>query len=65
MPTFGGSAGVQVGINEWLAVQGGADFQWHGAIGDVEGLAGTGLESINDETSRWSMPVTVGIVIRF
>ena len=65
VPTFGGSAGLQVGINEWLAVQGGADFQWHGSIGDVEGLAGTGLESINDETSRWSMPVTVGLSVRF
>jgi hypothetical protein len=65
VPALGGSAGVQIGLNEWLALQGSAEFQWHGDIGDVDGLAGTGLESINDETRRWSMPVSVGLALRF
>jgi uncharacterized protein (TIGR01777 family) len=32
---------------------------------DLDGLAGTGLESINDESRRWSMPITGGITVRF
>ena len=32
---------------------------------DLEGLAGTGLESINDTGSRWSMPVVATLRFRF
>jgi hypothetical protein len=32
---------------------------------DLDGLAGTGLESISDESRRWSMPITGGITFRF
>jgi hypothetical protein len=41
------------------------DFRWYGDLTPVDGLAGTGLESINDESRRWSMPLTVGAVFRF
>ena len=34
-------------------------------VGDLDGLAGTGLEGINDESRRWSMPITGGITVRF
>jgi hypothetical protein len=63
--TFGFSGGVQFTLNDRLAVQGGVDFQWHGDLTDVDGLAGTGLEGINDETRRWSLPVTAGLTVRF
>jgi hypothetical protein len=36
-----------------------------GDANDLDGLAGTGLESINDESRRWSMPITGGITVRF
>ena len=32
---------------------------------DLEGLAGTGLERINDTGSRWSMPVVATLRFRF
>ena len=32
---------------------------------DLEGLAGTGLEPINDVGSRWSMPILASIRVRF
>lgn len=65
VPTFGFSGGVQIDLHERLAIQGGLDFQWHGDINDIDGLAGTGLEPINDETRRWSMPLTVGLTVKF
>jgi hypothetical protein len=62
---FGFSGGVQVQLSDRLALHGGVDFRWHGDATDVDGLAGTGLEEINDETRRWSMPITGGVVVKF
>ena len=44
---------------------GGVEFKWQGDATDLDGLAGTGLESINDQSRRWSMPITGGITVRF
>lgn len=65
VPSFGFGAGVQVDLNPRTAFQAGVELKWHGAATDVDGLAGTGLEPINDETSRWSMPITAGLTVRF
>lgn len=65
VPAMSVGAGVQVGLTPRTAFQLGIDFKWHGAYTDRDGLAGTGLESINDETSRWAMPITAGFTVRF
>lgn len=63
--TFAASAGVLVPVGTHFAVQGGVDFRWHDDLDPVDGLAGTGLEPINDQSRRWSMPITIGAVVRF
>lgn len=65
VPSFGGGGGVQINVSDRFAVQGGVQFKWHGDAKDLDGLAGTGLESINDESRRWSMPITGGLTVRF
>jgi hypothetical protein len=65
VPSLGVGGGVQVTLSERVAVQGGVEFKWQGDATDLDGLAGTGLESINDESRRWSMPITGGITVRF
>jgi hypothetical protein len=65
VPAFGGSAGVMFDVSDHFAFQGGIDFRWHGDAADLDGLAGTGLEGINDETRRWAMPITAGITVKF
>jgi len=65
VPSFAVSGGVQVGLSDNVAFQGGIDFRWHGDLGENEALAGTGLESINDASSRWALPITGGITFRF
>lgn len=62
---FAVSAGALVPIGPNFGIQGGVDFRWHGDLNPVDGLAGTGLERINDKSRRWSMPLTVGAVVRF
>jgi hypothetical protein len=65
VPSFGFGGGVQVDISHNLAFQGGIDFKWQGDLKASDGLAGTGLENINNESRRWSLPVTAGLTVRF
>ena len=65
VPSFGGGGGVQIALSDHFALQGGIDFRWQGDASDLDGLAGTGLESINDKSRRWSMPVTGGVTLKF
>jgi hypothetical protein len=65
VPSVGGGGGVQINLSDRFAIQGGVEFKWQGDATDLDGLAGTGLESINDESRRWSMPITGGITVRF
>jgi hypothetical protein len=65
VPSLGFGGGVQINLSDRFAVQGGVEFKWQGDAKDLDGLAGTGLESINDESRRWSMPITGGITVRF
>lgn len=65
VPSFGVNGGAQMRLNDMLAFQAGVELRWHGDLKQNEGLAGTGLEGINDETRRWAMPITAGITVRF
>jgi hypothetical protein len=65
VPSLSANGGVQINLSDRIAVQGGIEFKWQGDATDLDGLAGTGLESINDESRRWSMPITGGITVRF
>jgi hypothetical protein len=65
VPSLGFGGGVQFHLSDRFALQGGVEFKWQGDAKDLDGLAGTGLESINDESRRWSMPITGGITVRF
>ena len=65
VPSVSVGGGMQISLSERLAFQGGVEFRWQGDATDLDGLAGTGLESINDESRQWSMPITGGITVRF
>jgi hypothetical protein len=65
VPSVDAGGGVQINLSDRFAVQGGVEFKWQGDATDLDGLAGTGLEPINDKSRRWSMPITGGITVRF
>jgi hypothetical protein len=65
VPSLGAGGGVQINLSDRFAVQGGVEFKWQGDAADLDGLVGTGLEPINDESRRWSLPITGGITVRF
>jgi opacity protein-like surface antigen len=62
---FGADLGLSfdVASNVALGLETGPRYQT--GLSDLEGLAGTGLESINDTGSRWSMPIVATLRFRF
>jgi len=40
-------------------------FRYHTGLTDVEGLAGTGLENLNDAGNGWSAPISGIVQFRF
>jgi hypothetical protein len=63
VPVFGGDVGVLFGVSNRvsLGVEGG--LRYHTGLSQIEGLAGTGLENLNDAGSGWSVPISG--VVRF
>jgi hypothetical protein len=62
---FGADLGFSYDLNESVALglEGGLRYQT--SPSDLEGLAGTGLEPINDTGSRWSLPLLASVTFRF
>ena len=40
-------------------------LRFNSGLSQIDSLRGTGLESINDKSSRWTMPITFGIRVNF
>lgn len=62
---LGGNAGVLWQVNDRVGVYGQLGLRWMSGLSQVDDLAGTGLESINDNSSRWTMPIVFGTRVRF
>ena len=63
--TLGGNVGVLVQISQKVGVYGQLGLRYVTGMSEVDGLAGTGLETINDNSARWSVPFVAGVRIRF
>jgi hypothetical protein len=63
VPVFGGDLGVLFAVSPrlGLGIEGGV--RYHTGLSEIEGLAGTGLENLNDAGSEWSVPISG--VVRF
>jgi hypothetical protein len=63
VPVFGGDVGVLFAVSPRLSLGVETGIRYHTDLADIEGLAGTGLENLNDAGSRWSVPISG--VVRF
>jgi hypothetical protein len=63
--TVGGDFGVQFGIGPRLRLGVETGLRYTGSIADLDGLAGTGLDNLNDSSSRWTVPVLGTVSFRF
>jgi hypothetical protein len=63
--TFGVNGGALVEITERLDFSAQVGLRHVGGLSAIDGLAGTGLEDINDDSGRWILPVTFGLRVKF
>jgi hypothetical protein len=63
VPVFGGDAGVLFGVAPRVGFGVEVGVRYHTDLTELEGLAGTGLENLNDAGDRWSVPISA--VLRF
>jgi hypothetical protein len=63
--TLGGNVGVLWQVSDRVGVFGQLGLRFVTGMSAVDGLVGTGLEKINDNSSRWTVPLVVGVRTRF
>jgi len=63
--TIGFNGGVLYAVTDRLDVKGELGFRHVSGLSPIDGLQGTGLEKVNDNSGRWTLPFTVGLRVRF
>ena len=63
--TIGINAGVIYQANPRIGYYGQLGLRYLSGLAEVDDLIGTGLEEINDKSSRWTLPFVAGIRVRF
>jgi hypothetical protein len=63
--TFGINGGAIYRVTERVDVTGQIGFRYVSGLSDIDDLLGTGLDEINDESSRWTFPLLFGVRYRF
>jgi hypothetical protein len=63
--SLGGSVGVLMQLSERVGLFSQIGLRWVSGMSAVDGLEGTGLETINDDSARWTLPFLVGVRARF
>jgi hypothetical protein len=63
--TFGVNGGVLYALNDRFDLSGQLGFRWNSGLSAIDALAGTGLENVNEKSSRWTMPITFGLRVKF
>lgn len=62
---LGASAGLLWQTTDRVGFFGQVGLRWMSGMSEVDDLDGTGLETINDNSSRWTMPFIFGVRARF
>jgi hypothetical protein len=63
--TLGTNAGLMVEAGRQLDFFGQIGFRYMTGMSEVDDLVGTGLETINDSSARWTFPFIFGVRARF
>jgi len=63
--TLGANAGLLVRAGSRFDVFGQLGLRWVSGMSAIDNLEGTGLDTINDKSARWTMPFITGVRVRF
>ena len=62
---LGANVGLLLQTSERVGVYGQLGFRWMSGMAAVDQLEGTSLETINDKSSRWTLPFLMGVRFGF
>jgi hypothetical protein len=62
---FGGNVGLLFETGGRFGVFGQVGLRWMSGMTQIDDLAATGLDDINDKSSRWTLPFLTGVRVRF
>ena len=63
--SFGVNGGVLYGLTRRLDLNAQMGLRFNSGLSHIDSLVGTGLDNINDKSSRWTLPISVGIRVNF
>jgi hypothetical protein len=63
--TLGINGGALYALNDRFDVNGQLGVRYNSGLSKIDALVGTGLEDVNDKSSRWTMPITFGLRVKF
>jgi hypothetical protein len=63
--TVGGNVGLLFQTTDNIGFFGQLGLRWVSGLAEVDDLEGTGLDNINDKSSRWTLPFVTGVRYRF
>jgi hypothetical protein len=63
--SFGLNGGVLYGITKRLDLNAQMGLRFNSGLSQIDAFRDTGLEDINDKSSRWTLPISVGIRVNF
>jgi hypothetical protein len=63
--SLSGNLGLLYQTSDRVGIFGQFGLRWMSGLAQVDDLVGTGLETINDKSSRWTMPFVAGVRFQF
>lgn len=63
--TLGVNGGLLYELNDRFDVNGQIGFRYNSGLSAIDAFADTGLEKVNDKSSRWTMPIMFGVRVKF
>jgi long-subunit fatty acid transport protein len=63
--TLGFTGGALYRLNDRFDLNGQIGFRYNSGLSKIDAFQGTGLENTNDKSSRWTMPITFGLRVKF
>jgi hypothetical protein len=62
---FGGNVGVLIKNTPRFGIFAQVGLRWTSGMSEIDDLEGTGLETINDKSARWTFPFVAGVRVGF
>ena len=62
---FGVEGGALFGLSDRVDLNVNLGFRYTGGMSDIDPLVNSGLEGVNDDSARWTLPLMVGVRFKF